>query len=46
MPVIPALGRKRQGDCEFEESLGCMARPWLKKTHKPNKQKRVRGLGM
>jgi hypothetical protein len=30
--VIPALGRLRQGDPEFEASLGFTARPYLKQT--------------
>jgi hypothetical protein len=25
MPVIPALGRQRQGDCEFDANAGCIA---------------------
>jgi hypothetical protein len=33
-PVIPALGRLRQEDCEFEASLDCMARPVSKKQQK------------
>jgi hypothetical protein len=34
MPVIPALGRCKQEDCEFEASLGCIARHCLKKRKK------------
>jgi hypothetical protein len=31
MPVIPALGRQRQEDCNFETSLGCIAKQSRKK---------------
>jgi hypothetical protein len=31
MPVIPALGRLRQENSEFEAILGYIARPQLKK---------------
>jgi hypothetical protein len=31
MLVIPALGRLRQEDLEFEPDLGCRTRPCLKK---------------
>jgi hypothetical protein len=31
MLVIPALGRLREEDHKFEASLGCIARPHLKK---------------
>jgi hypothetical protein len=30
-PIIPALGRLRQEDQEFEASMGCVAIPCLKK---------------
>jgi hypothetical protein len=33
-PVIPALGRLRQKDREFKDSLGCTVRPHLKKKKK------------
>jgi hypothetical protein len=31
MPVIPALGRLRQGHCQLKPSLGYRVRPCLKK---------------
>jgi hypothetical protein len=31
MPVIPALGRLRQEDCEFEVYLNYIVKPYLKK---------------
>jgi hypothetical protein len=37
--VIPALGKIRQEDCEFESSLGCIVRPYIKK--KKKKKRRV-----
>jgi hypothetical protein len=30
VPIIPAIGRLRQKDCEFEANLGSTARPCLK----------------
>jgi hypothetical protein len=38
VPVILALGRLRQEDLKFKASLGCTARPCLKKTLKTNKK--------
>jgi hypothetical protein len=34
IPIIPALGRQRQEELEFETSLGYRARPHLLHTHK------------
>jgi hypothetical protein len=34
MPVIPALRRLRQEECEFQVSLGYMVRPCLKEKKK------------
>jgi hypothetical protein len=34
MPVIPALRMQRQEDLEFEVSLGCVAKPCIKKKQK------------
>jgi hypothetical protein len=31
MPIIPALGRWRQEDCEFKASLGHIVTPYFKK---------------
>jgi hypothetical protein len=31
-PIIPALKKLKQKDCEFEDSLDCRIRPFLKKT--------------
>jgi hypothetical protein len=38
-PVIPALRMLRQADCEFEASLGKIARTHLKKKKKKEKEK-------
>jgi hypothetical protein len=34
-PAIPALGRLRQEDFEFNINLGCTERPYLKNKTKP-----------
>jgi hypothetical protein len=31
MTILPAFGRARQEDCEFQARLGCIAIPCLKK---------------
>jgi hypothetical protein len=31
IPVIPALRKLRQEDCEVQARLGCTSRPWLKR---------------
>jgi hypothetical protein len=36
MPIILELRRLRQADHEFEVSLSCMERPYLKKTKTKN----------
>jgi hypothetical protein len=40
-PGIPTLGRLRQEDCEFQVSLGCIARPCLRTTKKKKKKKNL-----
>jgi hypothetical protein len=42
VPVIPALGRLRQEDLKFEASLGCIAKPYLKKTRRKEGRKEGR----
>jgi hypothetical protein len=39
MPVIPAIGRLKQEDTEFQVSLEYTVRPCLKKKKKKNQQK-------
>jgi hypothetical protein len=39
MPVIPALGRQRQEDFEFEASLGYIKRHYLKSSKNKSKIK-------
>jgi hypothetical protein len=36
MPIIPALCRWRQEDCEFEVNIGDIVRSFLKKTNSSN----------
>jgi hypothetical protein len=38
VPVIPAFGKLRQEDPEFQASLGHIARSYLKYTHKQQQQ--------
>jgi hypothetical protein len=47
MPIIPALGRLRWEDHEFEASLSYnIARPCLKEKSKKSKEKKVFLLGV
>jgi hypothetical protein len=40
-PVIPALRMLRQADCEFEASLGKIARTHLKKKKKKKEKEKI-----
>jgi hypothetical protein len=39
MPIIPALGRPRQEDCEFQANLSYMARPCQEREKKRKKRR-------
>jgi hypothetical protein len=41
MPVIPALERLRQEDCEFKANLDYIVRPYLNTSLHQKKKKRV-----
>jgi hypothetical protein len=44
MPVIPALGKLRQEDYEFEARLSYKVKPVLKKEKKKKRKKKKKGL--
>jgi hypothetical protein len=37
-PIIPAVGRWRKEDLEFEASVGCLIRPCLKEERKKERK--------
>jgi hypothetical protein len=43
MPLILVLGRLKQEDCKFKDSLGYTERPCLKKLKRQSKAKRKQG---
>jgi hypothetical protein len=45
VPIIPALRKLRQEECEFEASLGCVAKHCFKKKEKKEERKERRKEG-